>query len=223
MKSKKIFSLMSAGAGVLALTCGVGAATAAAQSASTSYKPTRRDPFVKPKPVVVKLKVEKKAPGVVEAPPIKARIEAYKQMKQRAMMAQSPAPKPTTALLLKEVQVVGIFRTPRGYAAMVEATPIKLSYTIYPGESFYDGQLVAIEENRLTFRRETRFVDGHREMAVEVKPLRQPSTADQLTTDGSSAPAAATKPATEAAAAPINEVPKGAAAVTAAAVVTNQQ
>ena len=36
---------------------------------------------------------------------------------------------------------------------MVHATPINLSYTIYPGEKFFDGQLVAIEENRLTFRK----------------------------------------------------------------------
>ena len=57
-----------------------------------------------------------------------------------------PAPKPTTALLLSEIQVIGISRTPRGYAAIVEATPIKLSYVIYPGEPFYDGQLVAIED-----------------------------------------------------------------------------
>jgi hypothetical protein len=56
---------------------------------------------------------------------------------------------------------------------MVEATPIKLSYVVYPGELFYDGQLVAIEENRLVFRRETRWSDGRREMAVETKPLRQ--------------------------------------------------
>jgi hypothetical protein len=92
-----------------------------------------------------------------------------------AMNMQQPAPKPTTALLLGEMQVIGIFRTPRGYAAMVEATPIKLSYTIYPGEKFYDGQLVAIEEDRLVFRRETRWTDGHLVRAVETKPLRQPN------------------------------------------------
>ena len=39
---------------------------------------------------------------------------------------------------------------------MVEATPIKLSYTIYPGEKFFDGQLVAVEENRLVFRKVTK-------------------------------------------------------------------
>ena len=73
------------------------------------------------------------------------------------MNARVTAPKPTTAILLNEIQVVGITRTPRGYAAIVEAMPIKLSYVIYPGERFYDGQLVAIEDTRLVFRREIFF------------------------------------------------------------------
>jgi hypothetical protein len=93
-----------------------------------------------------------------------------------------PAPKPTTALLLSEIQVVGISRSPRGYAAIVEAVPIKLSYVIYPGEAFYDGQLVAIEDNRLVFRRETVFNDGRRERSVEFKPLRQPTPVNAMTT-----------------------------------------
>jgi hypothetical protein len=79
------------------------------------------------------------------------------------------------------VQVKGIFRTPRGYAAMVEATPIKLSYVVYPGEQFYDGMLVAIEESRLVFRKQTKWTDGRTVVAVETKPLLQPSVADQLT------------------------------------------
>jgi hypothetical protein len=106
------------------------------------------------------------------------------------MQARMPAPKPTTALLLSEIQVVGITRTPRGYAAIVEATPIKLSYVIYPGEPFYDGQLVAIEDNRLVFRRETVYTDGHRERAVEMKPLRQPNVVNAMTT--AAKPAAST-------------------------------
>jgi hypothetical protein len=74
------------------------------------------------------------------------------------------------------MEIVGISRTPRGYAAIVEAIPIKLSYVIYPGERFYDGQLVAIEDNRLVFRREIVLSDGRRDRSVEIKPLRQPST-----------------------------------------------
>ncbi|HEY0319413.1 MAG TPA: hypothetical protein VGC66_00430 [Pyrinomonadaceae bacterium] len=133
-----------------------------------------RDPFVPFKPVV-KTKSVKVQATPVTPPSIQARIDSYKAQKLEAMRSQKPAPKPTTALLLSEMQVIGIFRTPRGYAAMVEATPIKLSYVIYPGEQFYDGQLVAIEENRLVFRQETRYTDGKSQMSVETKPLRQAS------------------------------------------------
>jgi len=166
----------------VALACG--APVAAAQEANTNYRPAPHDPFVKPKPVVRKKaeepKKKKNVSTLVEPPSIKARIESYKEQRARAMEAQLPVPKPTTALLLNETQITGIFRTPRGYAAMVEATPIKLSYTIYPGERFYDAQLVAIEEGRLVFRRERQWSDGRREMSVETKPLRKVAPADQL-------------------------------------------
>lgn len=134
-----------------------------------------RDPFGKYKPPPPRrLKAKDAPPGVVAPPPIQARIDKYKEQKAAARNALLPAPKATTAMLLSELQVVGIFRTPRGYAAMVEATPIKFSYVVYPGEMFYDGQLVAIEDNRLVFRHETRWSNGRREMAVEAKDLRKP-------------------------------------------------
>ena len=136
-----------------------------------------RDPFRKyepPRPTV------KRLAGQVPVPSIQDRINAYKAQKTAAMSARMPAPKPTTALLLSEIQVIGISRTPRGYAAIVEATPIKLSYVIYPGENFYDGQLVAIEDSRLVFRREIVFTDGRRERSVEYKPLRQASPVNSL-------------------------------------------
>ncbi|MBC8028866.1 MAG: hypothetical protein H7Z16_02035 [Pyrinomonadaceae bacterium] len=136
-----------------------------------------RDPFKKYEPP--RAPVAKKS-SVVEPPSIQQRIEQYKAQKQTAMMARIAAPKPTTAFLLSEVQVVGISRSPRGYAAIVEATPIKLAYVIYPGEKFYDGQLVAIEDNRLVFRRETVFTSGKRERSVELKPLRQANLVDAL-------------------------------------------
>lgn len=128
-----------------------------------------RDPFERYRPQV---KRQKPIATQLVAPSINERIQHYKAQKLAAMNAQLPAPKPTTALLLSEVQITGIFRTPRGYAAMVEATPIKLSYVIYPGETFFDGQLVAIEEDRLVFRREARWSDGRRETVIDIKPLR---------------------------------------------------
>ena len=158
-----------------------------------------RDPFKRYEPPVKPVKVTK-----LEPPPIQVRIERYRAQKLAAAAAHVPPPKPTTALLLSEMQVTGIFRTPRGWAAMIEATPIKLSYTIYPGESFFDGQLVAIEENSLTFRREVVWLDGRREKSTEVKPLRKPSPVEDMT--AKAAPANA--PATEA---PKTEAPKSAA------------
>jgi hypothetical protein len=171
------------------------AAAASAQTASTAYRSTQRDPFSKFKPAV-KRKVEKKVPTPVAAPPIQSRIERYKAQKLAAMNLQQAAPKPTTALTLSEVQVIGIFRTPRGYAAMVEATPINLSYVVYPGETFFDGMLVAIEETRLVFRRQTRWTDGRLEVAVETKPLRaENAVADSLTAQRTEQPAAPAAPA----------------------------
>jgi hypothetical protein len=149
-----------------------------------------RDPFSK----YVPPHVAPKKSNLVMPPSIQERIQQYKAQKQAAMNARVAAPKPTTAFLLSEVQVIGISRSPRGYAAIVEASPIKLAYVIYPGERFYDGQLVAIEDNRLVFRRETVFTDGRRERSVELKPLRQLDTIDALSAAKS---AAATSPAGE--------------------------
>ncbi len=89
-------------------------------------------------------------------------------------------PKVTSVLTLDEMAVTGIFRTPRGYAAMVEAKPIKLSYTIYPGEKFFDGQLVAVEENRLVFRKVIKMSDGKFIASVENKTLRQYSVQEEV-------------------------------------------
>jgi hypothetical protein len=109
-------------------------------------------------------------PGI---PSIEQRIEFYKRQREDAATNGTPLPKVTSVMALSEMQVTGIFKTPRGYAAMVEATPIRLSYTIYPGERFFDGQLVAVEENRLVFRKVTKVGKGKFSTTVEHKPLRK--------------------------------------------------
>jgi len=130
-------------------------------------------------------------PAAIQSPipAIQDRITQYKAQKAAAMNARMAAPKPTTALLLSEIQVIGITRSPRGSAAIIEATPIKLTYVIYPGEPFFDGQLVAIEDNRLVFRRETVFINGRRERTVEYKQLRQPTPVNAASTPGAVATA----------------------------------
>ena len=129
-----------------------------------------------------KKKSGKKGPNIVEAPSTEARINYYKQVRQIAAENGEPIPKPTSVLLLDELSVSGIFKTPRGYAAIVKASQIGLSFTIYPGEKFFDGQLVAVEENRLIFRKITKWSTGKFVSSVENKTLRTYS--DQQTFQG---------------------------------------
>lgn len=119
-------------------------------------------------------------PVVYGVPAVEARIEYYKRLRDAAAANGAPVPKPTSVMTLNELAVTGIFKTPRGYAAMVEATPIKLSYTIYPGEKFFDGQLVAVEEHRLVFRKVTKVSEGKFVASVENKPLKAYSQKAQM-------------------------------------------
>lgn len=150
-----------------------------------------RDPFAKPGWARTRDKVPgntgsgsaKSGPAEVTnlgAPPIEQRIAYYKQLREAAVAGGQELPKVTSVLTLNEMAVTGIFRTPRGLAAMVEAVPIKLSYTIYPGEKFFDGQLVAVEENQLIFRRVTKMSNGKFVASVENKLLRQYTDRQQI-------------------------------------------
>lgn len=146
-----------------------------------------RDPFMKPGYAKTRQpggpatgKGAPKASEIPGLPPIEQRIEYYKRLRESAAASGAPLPKVTSVLTLNEMAVTGIFKTPRGYAAMVEAMPIKLSYTIYPGEKFFDGQLVAVEENKLVFRKITKVGKGKFVASVENKPLRQYSNKSQI-------------------------------------------
>nr|MCU0239158.1 hypothetical protein [Pyrinomonadaceae bacterium] len=107
------------------------------------------------------------------APPIEQRIAYYKQMRDDAIQRGLPLPKVTSVLTLDEMAVSGISKTSKGYAAMVEAKPLKLSYTIYPGEKFFDSQLVAVEENKLVFRKVTEMSNGKMIASMQERTLRE--------------------------------------------------
>jgi hypothetical protein len=144
-----------------------------------------RDPFSKPGWARTKenLPGGKTGPGAVinlGIPSIESRIDYYKKVRENAAANGQPIPRVTSVLSLSEVAVTGIFKTPRGYAAMVEAAPIRLSYTIYPGEKFFDGQLVAVEENRLVFRKVTKMSNGKFSTSVENMALRKYSDREQI-------------------------------------------
>lgn len=180
-KSKKILGLALA-AGAVVLAGGI-----AETNAQT------RDPFAQPSwkaprtsnptpgapsgaPAAKPAKPAKPVPPPVmpvAAPPVQDRINYYKQLRQAAAISNQPIPKPIAVLTMDELTVTGIFRTPRGYAATVQANPINLYYTIYPGEKIFDGQLVAIEENRLVFRKVTKMSNGKFIASEQSKPMQQ--------------------------------------------------
>src|ERR1043166_7099061 len=80
------------------------------KSVAASEKSSSRDPFRRYQPI---LKPAKPVAAKLEPPSIQVRIERYRAQKAAAATAHVAAPKPTTALLLSEVQVTGIFRTDR--------------------------------------------------------------------------------------------------------------
>ena len=176
---------------------------------SSSQVHAQRDPFQKPGYMKPKIQgpVGKTATGAdgkplnYGPPAIEARIEYFKRIREAAAANGAPLPKVTSVLTLNEMAVTGIFKTPRGYAAMVEATPIKLSYTIYPGEKFFDGQLVAVEENRLVFRKVTKVGAGKFVASVENKPLKEYSTRSQI--EGTAPSEVAARPVETASNAPV--------------------
>ena len=145
-----------------------------------------RDPFSKPGWARTKVNVPgggKAGPAAVVnlgIPSIESRIDYYKKVREAAATSGQPIPKVTSVLSLTEMAVTGIFRTPRGYAAMIEAVPIRLAYTIYPGEKFFDGQLVAVEENRLVFRTVTKMSNGKFVTSTENMALRKYTDREQI-------------------------------------------
>ena len=164
-----------------------------------------KDPNAKPTTTttrdgkVVPVKATPPMPVAVAAPPVQDRINYFKELRRIAAEKGEPLPKVTSVLTLDEMSISGIFRTPRGYAAMIQATPISLSYTIYPGEKFFNGQLVAIEENRLVFRKVVKMSNGKFISSEENKTLRQYSQQEEIQgtapVDASASAKAETKPA----------------------------
>ncbi|HEY0657595.1 MAG TPA: hypothetical protein VGD05_03930, partial [Pyrinomonadaceae bacterium] len=86
-------------------------------------KPRNNNPAVRTSSGQSAVKPVKAGPPpivVVAAPEINQRINYYKQMRLDAAEGGQPIPKVTSVLTLDEMSIIGVFRTPRGYAAMVE-------------------------------------------------------------------------------------------------------
>jgi Tfp pilus assembly protein PilP len=80
--------------------------------------------------------------------------------------AQRRRPEGIPGLLIDEINLIGIWKTPRGYLAQVQAADKQKSYSLHEGERLFDGEVVSISENEVVFRQKV-------EDPTALKPFRE--------------------------------------------------
>lgn len=65
---------------------------------------------------------------------------------------RGPRPEGVPGLLIDEIDLTGIFRTPKGYVAQVVAANQKKSYLLKIGDQLYDGDVVSISRTEVVFK-----------------------------------------------------------------------
>jgi hypothetical protein len=65
---------------------------------------------------------------------------------------RGPRPEGIPGLLIDEILISGIFRTPDGWRAQVQAADKDKSYLIRVGDELYDGDVVSISDNEIVFK-----------------------------------------------------------------------
>lgn len=85
---------------------------------------------------------------------------------REATEIQGPRPEGIPGLLIDEVNLIGIIKTPAGYIAQVQAADRQKSYLLHEGEELFDGEVVSIESNEVVFKQIVRD-------PTAVKPFRE--------------------------------------------------
>lgn len=65
---------------------------------------------------------------------------------------RGPRPEGIPGLLIDEVIISGIFRTPDGWLAQTQSSQNEKSYLIRVGDQLYDGDVIAISANEVVFK-----------------------------------------------------------------------
>jgi len=86
---------------------------------------------------------------------------------------RGPRPEGVPGLLIDEVIISGIFRTPEGWLAQVQAADNEKSYLIRVGDQLYDGDVLAISPNEVVFNQivqDPTALKPFREVAKKLNP-----------------------------------------------------
>lgn len=79
--------------------------------------------------------------------PFKSLIAGQKRPETRG-----PAPEGIPGLLIDEISLTGVFKTPRGFVAQVVASNRGKSFLLREGDQLYDGDVVSITLNEVVFK-----------------------------------------------------------------------
>lgn len=79
---------------------------------------------------------------------------------------QGPRPEGVPGLLIDEISLIGIVKTPKGYVAQVQAADRQKSFLLHEGEQLFDGEVLSIEGNEVVFKQIVRD-------PTAVKPFRE--------------------------------------------------
>ena len=65
---------------------------------------------------------------------------------------RGPRPEGVPGLLIDEVLITGIIRTPQGFVAQVQSAEREKSYLLKEGDQLYDGDVMGISANQIVFQ-----------------------------------------------------------------------
>ena len=73
-------------------------------------------------------------------------------MTDKDLQSAGPRPDGIPGLLIDEIELTGIYRTPRGYTAQVKAPGARQSYLLKEGDQLFDGDVVSINRSEVVFK-----------------------------------------------------------------------
>jgi Tfp pilus assembly protein PilP len=65
---------------------------------------------------------------------------------------RGPRPEGIAGLMIDEIDLTGIFKTPRGFVAQVQSSNKDKSFLLREGDQLYDGDVVSINRNEVVFK-----------------------------------------------------------------------
>lgn len=86
---------------------------------------------------------------------------------------RGPRPEGIPGLLIDEIQLLGIWRTPRGYVAQIRAS--NKSFLLREGDQLFDGDVVSIQKNEVVFKQQVQdptALKPFREVVKNLSPAR---------------------------------------------------